>query len=226
VRWIPSVASLRRFRRLVTTQGPSRFFEAWCEQADRLVELAQEDLARGTPLECRREIWPGGDLITSRRNACKIGHSSRGKKRMHECSNVFAKYIRSRDPELRASGDSLSGKSLAGLFVRAVRSDGSPAPCLAFFNGLGQHQGDDLRSGIGHELAQRGISTLMVDQPGVGEALAAQGLARHRRSGKMGRRLRGHTRESARRRQPISRNLRLVLGRLLRAARGSVREAL
>jgi alpha-beta hydrolase superfamily lysophospholipase len=63
------------------------------------------------------------------------------------------------------------GKNLAALYVRALRADASPAPCIAFFNGLDSTKEMIYGSRIGQELARRGISTLMVDQPGVGEAL-------------------------------------------------------
>jgi alpha-beta hydrolase superfamily lysophospholipase len=65
---------------------------------------------------------------------------------------------------------------LAALFVRAERPDGSPAPCISFFNGLDGTKEMIYGSRIGHELARRGISTLMVDQPGVGESLRLHGL--------------------------------------------------
>src|ERR1700733_15026503 len=92
---------------------------------------------------------------------------------MLEC---FAKYIELGAQNCERVEIPYQGKPLAALFVRAVRSDGSPAPCLAFFNGLDSTKEMIYGSRLGHELALRGISTLMVDQPGVGEALRLKDL--------------------------------------------------
>ena len=68
------------------------------------------------------------------------------------------------------------GGQLAGLFVKAHRADGSPAPCVTLFNGLDSTKEMLYGSGIQQALAQRGISSIAVDQPGVGEALRLHGL--------------------------------------------------
>jgi dienelactone hydrolase len=49
-------------------------------------------------------------------------------------------------------------------------------PCVVMWNGLDSTKEHQYLSGFNHELAQRGIATLMVDCPGSGEALRLQGL--------------------------------------------------
>ena len=155
--------------------GTVAFFEAWCEQADRLVELAQEDLARGRRLSAGAKYGRAAIYyITAERMQNRTFEPRRkAYARMLEC---FAKYVDLAAQNCERVEIPYQGTSLAGLFVRAARSDGSPAPCLAFFNGLDSTKEMIYGSRIGHELARRGISTLMVDQPGVGEALRLKDL--------------------------------------------------
>ena len=60
---------------------------------------------------------------------------------------------------------------LPAYFLQADRPDGSPAPTVIMWNGLDSTKEHMYTSGWPQELAQRGISTLMVDCPGSGEAL-------------------------------------------------------
>jgi dienelactone hydrolase len=55
-------------------------------------------------------------------------------------------------------------------------ADGSPTPVIIMWNGLDSTKETMVGAGVHTELAARGISTLMVDCPGSGEALRLQGL--------------------------------------------------
>ncbi len=146
------------------------FFEAWCEQADRLVELAEEDVAAGRTLSAGAKYGRAATYyITAERMQNRhFEPRTHAYRRMLE---AFAKYMELGEQNCQRVEIPYRGKALAGLFVRATRADASPAPCIAFFNGLDSTKEMIYGSRIGHELARRGISTLMVDQPGVGEAL-------------------------------------------------------
>ena len=65
---------------------------------------------------------------------------------------------------------------LPAYFMKAARPDGTPAPTMIMWNGLDSTKEHMYTSGWPQELAQRGISTLMVDCPGSGEALRFLGL--------------------------------------------------
>lgn len=67
------------------------------------------------------------------------------------------------------------GSSLPAYFTNAS-TDGRPAPVIVMWNGLDSTKEMIVGSGFHHELAARGISTLMVDCPGSGEALRLRGL--------------------------------------------------
>ena len=59
---------------------------------------------------------------------------------------------------------------IAGLYVRANKASG-PAPILVQLNGLDSTKEMKYRVGLPRWLAQRGVSSLLIDQPGTGEAL-------------------------------------------------------
>ena len=70
---------------------------------------------------------------------------------------------------------SYEGKHLSALFVPATDVDG-PAPVLVQVNGLDSTKEMKYRVGLPAWLAKRGIASLIVDQPGTGEALRLQQL--------------------------------------------------
>ena len=155
--------------------GTVAFFDAWCEQADRLVELAEEDVRAGRRLSASAKYGRAATYyITAERMQNRHFEPRRAAyRRMLE---AFAKYVELGDLNCERVEIPYQGKTLASLAVRAQRFDGSPAPCIAFFNGLDSTKEMLYGSRIGHELARRGISSLMVDQPGVGEALRLEDL--------------------------------------------------
>lgn len=150
--------------------GTVVFFEAWCEQADRLVELAEEDMAAGRKLSAGAKYGRAATYyITAERMQNR--HFEPRHSAYRRMLEAFAKYMDLGEINLERVEIPYRGKHLAALYVRALRADASPAPCIAFFNGLDSTKEMIYGSRIGQELARRGISTLMVDQPGVGEAL-------------------------------------------------------
>lgn len=80
------------------------------------------------------------------------------------------------DPATTRVGVPFEGLELPAYFTRAERPDGSPAPTMIMWNGLDSTKEHMYTSGWPAELAARGISTLMVDCPGSGEALRFLGL--------------------------------------------------
>ena len=155
--------------------GTKAFFEAWCEQAGRLVELAEEDLSAGRRLSAGAKYGRAATYyITAERMQNRdFEPRRRAYAAMLDC---FDKYVEFAEHNCERVEIPYQGKSLAGLFVRAREGDGRPTPCMAFFNGLDSTKEMIYGSRIGQELARRGIATLIVDQPGVGEALRLHDL--------------------------------------------------
>jgi dienelactone hydrolase len=72
------------------------------------------------------------------------------------------------------------GVSLPGYFYRAESLDGKPTPVMIHWNGLDSTKEMMYYTSFCKMMAERGISTLMVDTPGSGEALRLRGMtARH-----------------------------------------------
>ncbi|GLY81975.1 alpha/beta hydrolase family protein [Actinoallomurus iriomotensis] len=78
------------------------------------------------------------------------------------------------DPATTRVAVPYEGTMLPAYFTRAPGDVASPV--IIMWNGLDSTKEHMYASGFSHELAARGISTLMVDCPGSGEALRLQGL--------------------------------------------------
>lgn len=81
--------------------------------------------------------------------------------RRHDCQRVEIPYE--------------NGASLPGLYVRG-KGNKARKPCMVHFDGLDVNKEWLYLSGMPTELAERGVSTLIVDHPGVGEALRMRSM--------------------------------------------------
>jgi pimeloyl-ACP methyl ester carboxylesterase len=68
------------------------------------------------------------------------------------------------------------GTTLPAYFSAAPATDDGPAPVVVLVNGLDSTKEHMYSSNHWAELAARGVSCLMLDQPGTGEALRLQGI--------------------------------------------------
>ena len=81
-----------------------------------------------------------------------------------------------KDPQISRVSIPFEGATLPAYFSPAPLSDDGPAPVVVLVNGLDSTKEHMYSSGFWAELAARGISCLMLDQPGTGEALRLQEL--------------------------------------------------
>jgi dienelactone hydrolase len=150
-------------------QGTLAFRETWQRMADNLCALAQEDEARGRSLSAgekynRAAIY----LITCERLQA---HGAAGRLALYQrCLDVFSRGALLSKENCESVEIPYEGKHLAGLYVRAEGVTG-PAPILVQVNGLDSTKEMKYRVGLPAWLARRGVSSLVVDQPGSGEAL-------------------------------------------------------
>ncbi len=155
-------------------EGVRAFGQSWVGMADRLRALAAEDESRGRLISAGDKLQRAAIyLLTAERMQ---GHSSPGRTEL---------YARMQSSFLR--GIELSGANcvrieipygaahLAGLYVRAQNVEG-PAPLLVQVNGLDSTKEMKYFVGLPRWLAQRGVSSLIIDQPGSGEALRLHGM--------------------------------------------------
>lgn len=154
--------------------GTRAFREAWVETADRLCDLAREDEAQGRLLSAgekykRASIY----LITAER---MLAHDVPGR------LDLYRRSLDTFDQSVALKGDTCErvsipygDKHLSGLLVKAKHA-GARGPLLVQVNGLDSTKEMKYFVGLPAWLAQRGVSSLIVDQPGTGEALRLHGL--------------------------------------------------
>ena len=156
-------------------EGTPAFFESWTKLADRLVAQAEANAAVGHRISASEKY----------RRAC-VYYMVAERMQKHGFAPREAAYAKMLDA-MRLAGElgdlnverveiPYQGTTYPGLFMRATTADGRPAPCMIHTNGLDSVKEMIYWSEIGQDLARRGISTLMIDHPGVGEALRLKGL--------------------------------------------------
>lgn len=162
----PGAASVQAFR------------ETWSKMADKLCDMAKEDEAIGRLLSASEKYGRAATyyLTCERLQA----HGAPGRVELYQrFLETFARGIKLSKENCERVEIPYEGKHIAGLYVRAEGVEG-PAPLLLQVNGLDSTKEMKYRVGLPAWLAKRGISSLIIDQPGTGEALRLQNLtARH-----------------------------------------------
>ncbi|WP_295527250.1 prolyl oligopeptidase family serine peptidase [uncultured Pseudacidovorax sp.] len=150
------------------------FRQSWERMADQLCELAAEDEARGRLISAGDKLGRAATyLITAERMQ---GHGASGREALYRrFLDTFARGITLAGENCERVEIPYEGGVLAGLYVRARGVQGR-APVLLQLNGLDSTKEMKYRVGLPHWLAQRGISSLVLDQPGTGEALRLHGM--------------------------------------------------
>lgn len=154
--------------------GTQAFRETWSTMADKLCSLAQEDEAAGRRLSAGEKYNRAATyyLTCERLQA----HGAPGREALYQrFLETFARGIDLSKENCQRVEIPYEDKHLSGLLVRAEGIDG-PAPLLVQVNGLDSTKEMKYRVGLPAWLARRGVSSLIIDQPGTGEALRLHGL--------------------------------------------------
>ena len=171
-------APLQEAARAGDAEGSRAFRESWERMAGKLADLAQDDLARGRTLSASNKLMRAANyLITAERLQA---HGSEGRMALYRrhLATYYQALSMSRSGAFRVEIP-YEGKHLSGIFVPA---DDAPArqPLLIQVNGFDSTKEMRAMAQLPAMLAKRGIASLVLDQPGTGEALRLQGLtARH-----------------------------------------------
>jgi len=155
-------------------EGTAAFRNAWANMADKLCELAAEDEAKGRLLSAGEKYNRAASyLITCERLQA---HNSPGRIELYKRElALFQKSIQLAKENCERVEIPYEGTHLSALYVRAEGVSG-PAPVLIQVNGLDSTKEMKYRVGLPGWLAKRGVASLIVDQPGTGEALRLQNL--------------------------------------------------
>ena len=154
--------------------GTQAFRTTWVRMADKLCELAQEDEARGRLISAGDKY---GRAATYYLTAERLqAHGAEGRVALYRrFLDVFAKGIALAGENCERVEIPYGDAHIAGLYVRAEGVAGR-APLLVQVNGLDSTKEMKYRVGLPRWLAQRGVSSLIIDQPGTGEALRLHGM--------------------------------------------------
>lgn len=167
-------APLQEAAKAPDAAGTQAFRETWVHMADKLCLLAHEDLARGRKLSAGEKIGRASSyLLTAERLQA---HHSTGRIALYErVLDLFAQSVQLTGENCERVEIPYEGTYLSALYVRAEGVQG-PAPLLVQVNGLDSTKEMKYRVGLPAWLAQRGVSSLVVDQPGTGDALRLRNL--------------------------------------------------
>ena len=155
--------------------GTAQFFESWLRIADQLVRNAEKDL------EQAREFSAAAKLF----RACGY-YLNAERLQARDYPPRWAAYRTGLDcfrRSIELGGDPVEfveipygDSAYTALFVKAPAAGEGPAPCVVSCNGLDSMKENIYGNGFAQALARRGISTLLLDQPGTGEALRLRNL--------------------------------------------------
>lgn len=153
--------------------GTEAFMQAWMAKADTLVELAIEDEVHGRYLSAGVKLERAALYLLNGERMQAHGTPGRTEtfRRARDCFDKGM--ILSKANCIRVEVPLQTG-TMPALWTQAP-GDGQK-PSVVYCNGLDSSKELLYWSGLPQALAQRGISTLCVDQPGTGEALRLQNL--------------------------------------------------
>lgn len=157
--------------------GTQDFMHEWMKVADKLVELAAEDEARGRLLSAGPKLQRAALYYLTAERMQAHGSENRLETFKKGISN-FLKGTSYSGEDVTRFEIPYGDKTIPVLFTRAIGVDG-PAPAVVYLNGLDSNKELLYWTRLPQELAKRGISTLCVDQPGTGESLRLQGMPAH-----------------------------------------------
>ena len=170
-------APLQEAAKAPDAAGTQAFRATWVRMADQLCELADEDKSRGRLLSAGEKLNRAASyLITAERLQA---HGSEGRVALYRRHlDLFAEGVTLSGENCQRVEIPYEGTHLSALYVRAEGATGKDgrAPILVQLNGLDSTKEMKYRVGLPAWLAKRGVSSLIVDQPGTGEALRLQGL--------------------------------------------------
>ncbi|WP_400082037.1 alpha/beta hydrolase family protein [Yoonia sp. R78084] len=155
-------------------EGTAMFRQTWVTMADKLLELARDDLDHGRKISGgEKYIRAANYMMTAER---LLAHGSDGRlalyERLQDTFYMGLKLSGSRAEKVTIPYDD---NHLTGIFYPAENVQGRQ-PVLVQLNGLDSTKEMKFLVGLPEWLAKRGVASLVVDQPGTGDALRLRNL--------------------------------------------------
>jgi dienelactone hydrolase len=159
--------------------GTELLYGSWQAVADRILASAQEDEARGWRRGAAEKYYRAA-LYTSQAERLQSPKWEGRKAAYRKSIDLLLKHVELGEVPLTVvdvpytGDDAPEGSALPAYFYRAPGE--GPHPLVVMWNGLDSTKEMMYTSGFPQQLAERGISTLMMDPPGSGEALRMRDL--------------------------------------------------
>jgi dienelactone hydrolase len=154
--------------------GTGEFMKQWVAMADKLSDLADEDLAKGRGFSAAKKLDRAALYYQVAERMQGHGHPGREATYAKALSS-FQRSVEVGSRNYRRVEIPYEGGVIAGYLTLAQGASG-PAPVVVYVNGLDSTKEMLVWSWLPEALAKRGVSTLSIDQPGTGEALRLHGL--------------------------------------------------
>jgi dienelactone hydrolase len=154
--------------------GTRAFRETWSRMGEQLCTLGAEDEARGRLISAGDKYGRAATyFLTAERLQA---HGAPGRAALYQrMRETFERGVRLAGEPCTRVEIPYEGRHLAALYVPAMGVQ-EPAPVLVQVNGLDSTKEMKYRVGLPGWLARRGVASLVVDQPGTGEALRLHGM--------------------------------------------------
>ncbi|MGY1840170.1 MULTISPECIES: alpha/beta hydrolase family protein [unclassified Modestobacter] len=155
--------------------GTPDFLRAWRALTDQLVGQAEEAEKAGHTRTAGQLWFRASNYLAQAERMLSHADPDRVPtyRRMLE---IAERAFTTHSPRVSRVQIPYEGTTLPAYFSAAPATDDGPAPVVVLVNGLDSTKEHMYASNFWLELAERGISCLMLDQPGTGEALRLQGL--------------------------------------------------
>jgi dienelactone hydrolase len=147
---------------------------AWATLGERLARLGEADAKAGRRRSAGRKFRRAAlyNLVAERNMS---SHDERRLEFYRKALDQFRTYVDFMGEPVEFVQVPYKGDTLPALFVPAKGVQG-PSPCMIHFDGFDVMKEVLYLRGIATELRERGISVLLVDHPGVGEAIRLKGM--------------------------------------------------
>lgn len=148
------------------------WYESWKKVADRVQRLAARDEEAGNYLSAGRK-YLRASLYYAAAERMMTNLDPKKLAAYQQMLVSFKKGIQLRREPVEWVEVPFQGSSLPALFIPAPGTD--RAPCMVHFDGFDVMK-ETIYARVGNEFRRRGIALLIVDHPGVGEALRLREL--------------------------------------------------
>lgn len=155
--------------------GTAELYASWKAVADRLIASAEDDEARGRTISAGEKFYRSS-LYTSQAERLQAPDWDGRVAEYQKSIDLLFRHVELANVPMTKVEIPYEGTSLPGYLYLAKRDDGKPTPLIIQWNGFDSTKEMMYYSQFPQQLAARGISTLMVDTPGSGEALRMRNL--------------------------------------------------